>query len=135
MRLFIIIIIISLQSIGIQGALAQLVLPKLRTHPVHRLVVDRSGTRRLKLPAWRTPLTTVVFAGQLLTDPTEEEESLAEASVSVVLDSEKGTLLMLDKAGGGALGLDIIDECIARTRARIPDIAKALSSITDSPTD
>lgn len=115
--------------------MAQLELPKLRTHPVHRLVVDRSSTRKLKLPAWRAPLTTVVFAGQLLTDPTEEEESLAEASVSVVLDSGNGTLLMLDKAGGGALGLEIIDECIARARARVPDVAKALASITDSPAD
>ena len=66
--------------------------------------------RRLTLGDIPFPLTCALHKDSILADPTAEEESIIETSVTVVLDTS-GRLVSIQKPGGGVASMSTIKVC------------------------
>jgi exosome complex component RRP43 len=66
--------------------------------------------RKLTLGDIPFPLTCALHKDSILADPTAEEESIIETSVTVVLDSS-GRLVSIQKPGGGVASMSTIKVC------------------------
>uniref|UniRef100_A0ACD5WB45 Uncharacterized protein n=1 Tax=Avena sativa TaxID=4498 RepID=A0ACD5WB45_AVESA len=73
--------------------------------------------RKLTLGDIPFPLTCALHKDSILADPTAEEESIIETSVTVVLDSS-GRLVSLQKPGGGVASMSTIKACISLAKER-----------------
>uniref|UniRef100_A0A3Q2Q603 Exosome complex component RRP43 n=1 Tax=Fundulus heteroclitus TaxID=8078 RepID=A0A3Q2Q603_FUNHE len=67
----------------------------------------------------------------LIVDPTDEEENLATAHLTVVTD-EDGRLCSVHKPGGTPLSGEKLQECINRATARQREIHKLIDKVLDS---
>ncbi|KAK8712973.1 hypothetical protein V6N13_148201 [Hibiscus sabdariffa] len=82
--------------------------------------------RKVNLGSIPFSLTCILHKNYILADPTAEEESIMETSVTVVLDSSS-QLLSLYKPGGAVLAYtSAIQDCIALTRQRVKELQKIL---------
>ncbi|KAK8589788.1 hypothetical protein V6N13_088607 [Hibiscus sabdariffa] len=82
--------------------------------------------RKVNLGSIPFSLTCILHKNYILTDPTAEEESIMETSVTVVLDSSS-QLVSLYKPGGAVLAYtSAIQDCIALTRQRVKELQKIL---------
>ena len=59
-------------------------------------------------------------------DPTAEEEGLAEAVVTVVVDPESGDVCHFRKAGGAAVSRETVQECTAMAKKQAKTIKKMM---------
>jgi len=86
------------------------------------------GCSRLNLASVPIALTCGMYKGNILADPSGEEEGMMEALVTVVMDAE-GRLLSVYKPGGtvGASDAAILD-CIEMTRLRHKEVASTLKN-------
>ncbi|XP_057547812.1 uncharacterized protein LOC130826242 [Amaranthus tricolor] len=92
--------------------------------------------RKLTLSNIPFSLTCVLHKNYTLADPTAEEESIIETSVTVVLNAA-GQLVSLYKPGGPVLAsLAAIQECVALTRQRLEELQLILNeAISDMELD
>ncbi|KAL4352927.1 hypothetical protein GQ457_06G017240 [Hibiscus cannabinus] len=82
--------------------------------------------RKVNLGSIPFSLTCILHKNYILADPTAEEESIMETSVTVVLDSSS-QLVSLYKPGGAVLAYtSAIQDCIALTRQRVKELQKIL---------
>ncbi|KAL9232573.1 hypothetical protein vseg_007672 [Gypsophila vaccaria] len=82
--------------------------------------------RKLTLSSIPLSLTCVLHKNYILPDPTAEEESVIETSITVVLDSS-GQLVSLYKPGGQILAFSqAIQDCVVLTRQRVKDLQRIL---------
>ena len=71
-------------------------------------------------------LTTALYRGRLIVDPTAEEEALATTAVTVCLDGD-GSVVAVLKPGGDAEATESqIAHCVAAARARYETLRRAL---------
>lgn len=92
--------------------------------------------RKLKLNNIPFSLTCILHKKFILADPTIEEESIMETSVTVVLNPS-GQLVSLYKEGGTTLAYtSAVLDCIAITRQRVKELQMVLSdAISDMEVD
>jgi len=64
------------------------------------------------------PLTSAVFQGALLADPTVAEEAVADGSLTLVVDAGTGTVLVAHKPGGPAVSVSAVAQCAKRCAGR-----------------
>eukprot|EP00095_Tigriopus_kingsejongensis_P000647 maker-scaffold552_size138156-snap-gene-0.29 protein:Tk00647 transcript:maker-scaffold552_size138156-snap-gene-0.29-mRNA-1 annotation:"exosome complex component rrp43" len=90
--------------------------------------VEVNTAQRSKLTLRSKPIacTMAIFEDQIMVDPTEEEESLAHAVVTVVLDAATGDLVHFHKPGGAALSRHKLQECTALAKKHYKTIAKLI---------
>ncbi|XP_039022522.1 exosome complex component RRP43-like [Hibiscus syriacus] len=82
--------------------------------------------RKVNLGSIPFSLTCILHKNYILADPTAEEESIMETSVTVVLDTSS-QLISLYKPGGAVLAYtSAIQDCIALTRPRVKELQKIL---------
>ncbi|KAJ3671768.1 hypothetical protein LUZ60_007847 [Juncus effusus] len=82
--------------------------------------------RKLSIQNTPFPLSFALHKSYILADPTAEEESVMETSVSIVLDG-MGNLLSVFKPGGAGLGSSlIIKECVGLTKRRMEELKSIL---------
>ncbi|XP_039045488.1 exosome complex component RRP43-like [Hibiscus syriacus] len=82
--------------------------------------------RKVNLGGIPFSLTCILHKNYILADPTAEEESIMETSVTMVLDSSS-QLVSLYKPGGAVLAYtSAIQDCIALTRQRVKELQKVL---------
>ncbi|XVE75607.1 hypothetical protein DITRI_Ditri12bG0106800 [Diplodiscus trichospermus] len=82
--------------------------------------------RKLTLSSVPFSLTCILHKNYILADPTAEEESIMETTVTVVLDTSS-QLVSLYKPGGPVLAYTLaIQDCIALTRQRVKELQKIL---------
>ncbi|XP_039059293.1 exosome complex component RRP43-like [Hibiscus syriacus] len=82
--------------------------------------------RKVNLGSIPFSLTCILHKNYILADPTAEEESIMETSVTVVLDSSS-QLVSLYKPGGPVLAYtSAIQDCIALTRQRVMELQMIL---------
>ncbi|KAJ3293431.1 Exosome complex component RRP43 [Borealophlyctis nickersoniae] len=83
----------------------------------------------LKLNLMPIASTFGIFDGQyVISDPTDEEESLLSSQMSVILD-ENGVRCGMLKAGGMAMAKQTMDDCIRAARERNLDVLKVLQQL------
>ena len=121
------------------AALADVQLPALALRPDGTLAAvsdeSRAGeaelpgghARRLVLPPLPAALTCGLYRGQLLVDPTAEEEALLGGRVCVALTAE-GTLLAVHKAGPERASEELLMRCVAAARLRHAELSGALAA-------
>lgn len=92
--------------------------------------------RKLTLSNIPFSLTCVLHKSYILADPTAEEESIIETSVTVVLNTS-GKLVSLYKPGGVVLAYTAaIQDCVALTRQRVKELLQILTeAISDMDVD
>lgn len=92
--------------------------------------------RKLTLSNIPFALTCILHKNYILADPTAEEESIIETSVTVVLNSS-GLLVSLYKPGGPVLAYTAsIQDCVALTRQRVQELQIILNeAISDMEED
>ncbi len=93
--------------------------------------VDPEQRQPLKLGPMPLSCTMSVFGDKLLLDPTDEEEVLADASVTVVLNTDK-EVCNLQKAGGTPLGSDKVQNCISLAKKHSKVIQKLIESASEN---
>ncbi|KAJ4795091.1 Exosome complex component Rrp42 [Rhynchospora pubera] len=82
--------------------------------------------RKLSLSSIPFPLTCVIHEDYILVDPTAEEETVMETSITLVLDT-LGNLVSIYKPGGvGLASTEIMKECITRTKRRMQELKTIL---------
>jgi len=84
----------------------------------------------LSLSCHPVSCTTAIFEGQSLLDPTDEEEEMSSALVTVVLDHDSGDLVHLRKAGGEAITREQLQECTAEAKKQAKKIKKMVDKAT-----
>lgn len=92
--------------------------------------------RKLTLSSIPFSLTCILHKNYILADPTAEEESIVDTSVTVVLNPS-GQLVSLYKPGGPILAhTSAIQDCIALTRQRVKELQQILAeAISDMEVD
>ncbi|GAB4843858.1 hypothetical protein Ancab_013820 [Ancistrocladus abbreviatus] len=92
--------------------------------------------RRLTLSNIPFSLTCVLHKNYILADPSAEEESIMETSLTVVLNSS-GQLVSVYKPGGPVLAYtSAVQDCVAITRQRVKELQKILNeAISDMEVD
>lgn len=73
--------------------------------------------RKLNLSNVPFSLTCALHKDNVLADPTAEEESIIDTSVTVALDSSD-RIVSIQKPGGGVTSMAIIKECISLAKER-----------------
>lgn len=103
---------------------------KLEKQPVN------TEKRKLKLNSQPFSLTCLLHKNYILADPTAEEESIMETTVTVVLDSSY-QLVSLYKPGGPVLAhTSVIQDCVALSRRRVKELQNVLNeAISDMEVD
>ncbi|KAJ3701634.1 hypothetical protein LUZ61_005339 [Rhynchospora tenuis] len=82
--------------------------------------------RKLSLSSIPLPLTCVIHEDHILVDPTAEEETVMETSITLVLDT-LGNLVSIYKPGGvGLASTEIMKECITHTKRRMQELKTIL---------
>lgn len=93
---------------------------KLEVEPVNK------EKRKLTLSSIPFSLTCILHKNYILADPTAEEESIMETSVTVVLDSSS-RLVSFYKPGGPVLAhTSAVQDCVALTRQRVKELQDIL---------
>lgn len=88
--------------------------------------------RRLELGCQPVSLTCGVYQGQLLVDPTAEEEPLLEALITATVD-EQGGVLGFYKAGGSATASqERVVQCIEAAKMRSKEVRGLLQQALDA---
>ncbi|KAJ6832806.1 exosome complex component RRP43 [Iris pallida] len=91
-----------------------------------KLKLVNKEKRKLSLRSIPFSLTCMLHKKYIFVDPTAEEESIMETTVTVVLDS-LGRLVSVHKAGGSVLAYNsTLQECIALTKRRVEELRKIL---------
>ncbi|XP_074320486.1 uncharacterized protein LOC141657229 [Silene latifolia] len=92
--------------------------------------------RKLNLKSIPLSLTCILHKNYIIPDPTAEEESIIETSVTVVMDSSD-QLVSLYKPGGQILGFSkAIQECVELTRQRVKELLRILEeAVSDMEVD
>ena len=87
-----------------------------------------SSSARCEVTVARVPvaLTVGLYKGQLIVDPSAEETTLMESTVTVVVD-DAGAIVAVAKPGGTAEATETtLAHCVAAARLRYPPCAKAM---------
>ena len=71
-------------------------------------------------------LTTALYRGRLIVDPTAEEEALATTAVTVCLDGDGAVVAVLKPGGDAEATESQIAHCVAAARARYETLRRAL---------
>lgn len=87
--------------------------------------------RKLTLGDIPFPLTCALHKDSILADPTAEEESIIETSVTVVLDSS-GRLVSIQKPGGGVTSMATIKACIGLAKERGQKLKEILTDSVEA---
>ncbi|KAH9624482.1 hypothetical protein KSS87_016923 [Heliosperma pusillum] len=92
--------------------------------------------RKLNLRSIPLSLTCILHKNYIIPDPTAEEESIIETSVTVVMDSSD-QLVSLYKPGGQILAFSkAIQECVELTRQRVKELLRILeAAVSDMEVD
>ena len=64
---------------------------------------------------------------KMLADPTADEEQQQQAGVTVIVLANSNVVCSADKYGGQPISLELLTECIARTRARATEVVALLN--------
>lgn len=115
------------------AALSALKLPEVPLTKDGQVIIPGSGgevgsvveTRRLRLKRVPLSLTCGLRGGQLISDPTAEEEQLMESLITVALD-EQGELAGVYKPGGEPVTDALMQECIQLGRVRYKTVSALL---------
>uniref|UniRef100_A0A2P2JZX6 Ribosomal RNA-processing protein 43 n=1 Tax=Rhizophora mucronata TaxID=61149 RepID=A0A2P2JZX6_RHIMU len=82
--------------------------------------------RKLRLNTIPFSLTCILYKNYILADPTSEEESIMETSITVVLDSSS-RLVSFYKPGGSVLAYSsAVQDCVALMRQRVRELQEIL---------
>lgn len=74
-------------------------------------------------------LSFAVIGGYLISDPTLEEETIAESTFSITIDAFDGTCIHIDKTGGKSIEPKTLSECICLARKKAELTMKLLKTL------
>ncbi len=114
--------ILDASSLAVLAAIKDTKLPKLNGD-----VIDYKTPTKEKLPMDETPVAVTVYkiGKELFVDPTNEEEKLIDARLTVTT-KEDGTICSLQKGGESPITIDDIDKMIDLAAKHIKVLRKAL---------
>lgn len=92
-----------------------------------QLQVDAEDCSPLKLGPSPLSCTVAVFGDRLLVDPTDEEEELADANVTVVMTADN-KVCHVHKPGGQALSPERLQQCIGLAKKQAKHIQKLIDT-------
>ena len=95
--------------------------------------VDFSQSVPIKINSQPISCTVAIFEDKMLVDPTDEEESMASALVTIVLDGASHEVVHFLKAGGSAVSRQQIQECTALAKKQAKQIVKAIEKAAPLP--
>ncbi|XP_055598234.1 exosome complex component RRP43-like [Uranotaenia lowii] len=116
--------------IALVAALHTLKLPQIKYNPDTDEREILEDEERIPLKVSSIPVTTsfAVFNGQIIADPTAEEESLATSTITIsICDS---TLSYIQKSGGDPLEQNLLDQCIENAMKREKSVRALVKKLT-----
>eukprot|EP00298_Acanthocystis_sp_HF-20_P025152 c36929_g2_i1.p1 GENE.c36929_g2_i1~~c36929_g2_i1.p1 ORF type:complete len:272 (-),score=75.00 c36929_g2_i1:18-833(-) len=114
--------------IGINACLPLVTLPNVVLTPEGNLKTDTSTTKKINMKHFLLPSTFAIFDGNIICDPTDEEETLMEFGVVVVCD-ENDVLYCVHKMAQKPCNFTTISECIKLANIRNKAIKSYLTKL------
>lgn len=114
--------------LALQAALVTVRLPKLELDEASgALTVVEEGVHAVSLAAPLYPCTFGLLSGEVLLDPTSEEEALLSGAFTLMLDGA-GEMRALHKPGGAPLPDGCLPRCVAAARERLPALVALIGA-------
>eukprot|EP01108_Squamamoeba_japonica_P006031 TRINITY_DN4858_c0_g1_i1.p1 TRINITY_DN4858_c0_g1~~TRINITY_DN4858_c0_g1_i1.p1 ORF type:complete len:310 (-),score=187.97 TRINITY_DN4858_c0_g1_i1:117-1046(-) len=111
--------------LALVAALGDVRLPRVRRRGALDYVRAPRATEPLRLLFTPLPNSFALIGDTVVADPTDLEEDVAAASLTVVLD-EHGRIRSMHKPGGAAISIDATRQCLSAARERLPTMQKLL---------
>ena len=119
--------------LAMMGALASVVLPRIAVDEASGgLTVVEEDTVRVEIAHPVFPCSFGLLDGELILDPSAEEEALLASTFTLLLDGT-GELRALHKPGGAPLPDGSLTRCVQAAQKRVPALAAALTSPAAAP--
>ena len=115
--------------IGLLGALLDVKVPSAEVdEDGESVTVDRDQCVPLRLSHLPVPASFGLFDGQLITDPTAEEEDLMDTTFTVIRNAS-GKICAVDKKGGKPVPPEILTRSLTRCAARVQEVTSLVGFV------